>query len=358
MHANLDLPRIGAASGSFVGGVVLGYLVYRLVSARIRRSESLTRSGGVGFTVAAVRDVAIAWFTLGGLYLAISFLPLSAELHHNVGRGLLVLVILSATVIAARVTSDAIKVYALRTTGVMQASSIFITVGRLLIYIVGFLILLQTFGISIAPILTALGVGGLAVALALQDTLANLFAGVHLLASRKIKIGDYVALESGQEGYVVDINWRNTSIRQIPNNMIIIPNAKMAQAIVTNYYRPQNEMSVLVPVTVDYASDLDQVEAVTKEVIADVMRSVPGGVPSHEPVIRFNTFGEWSIGFTAILRAREYADQYLIKHEFMKRVVARYEEEGIRIPFPLVRVSTDEQLDAEFRSLGEEARRP
>ena len=192
-----------------------GHLILRIVcrSCLTQSRKSLTRSGGVGFTVAAVRDVAIAWFTLGGLYLAISFLPLSAELHHNVGRGLLVLVILSATVIAARVASDAIKVYALRTTGVMQASSIFITVGRLLIYIVGFLILLQTFGISIAPILTALGVGGLAVALALQDTLANLFAGVHLLASRKIKIGDYVALESGQEGYVVDINWRNTSIR-------------------------------------------------------------------------------------------------------------------------------------------------
>ncbi|HEV2685806.1 MAG TPA: mechanosensitive ion channel family protein, partial [Actinomycetota bacterium] len=164
------------------GGIILGYLVYRLVSARVRRSESLTRSGGVGFTIAAVRDVAIVWFTIGGAYAAISILPLTGEARHGVGRGLLVLVILSATIIAARVVSDAVKVYALRTSGVMQASSIFITVGRLLIYIVGSLILLQTFGVSIAPILTALGVGGLAVALALQDTLANLFAGVHLLA--------------------------------------------------------------------------------------------------------------------------------------------------------------------------------
>jgi len=357
LNTHFDVPRVGAAAGCFVGGIVLGYVVYRLVSARVRRSESLTRSGGVGFTIAAVRDVAIAWFTIGGAYAAISILPLRPEARHGVGRGLLVLVILSATVIAARVVSDAIKVYALRTSGVMQASSIFITVGRLLIYIVGFLILLQTFGISIAPILTALGVGGLAVALALQDTLANLFAGVHLLASRKIRIGDYVALETGQEGYVVDINWRNTSIRQLSGNMIIVPNAKVAQAVVINYYRPQNELSVLVPVTVDYASDLEQVEAVTKDVMKDVMRTVPGGVPDFEPLVRFNTFGEWAIGFTAIMRAREVADQFLIKHEFMKRLVVRYEEEGIRIPFPLIRVSTDEQLDAEFRSLGDAARR-
>jgi small-conductance mechanosensitive channel len=357
LHTTLDVTRIGAAAGSFVGGIVVGYLVYRLVSARVRRSESLTRSGGVGFTIAAVRDVAIAWFTIGGAYAAISFLPLTADARHGLGRGLLVLVIVSATIIAARVTSDAIKVYALRTSGVIQASSIFITVGRLLIYIVGFLILLQTFGISIAPILTALGVGGLAVALALQDTLANLFAGVHLLASRKIRIGDYVSLETGQEGYIVDTNWRNTSIRQLSGNMIIVPNAKMAQAIVVNYYRPQNEMNVLVPVTVDYASDLEQVEAVTKEVMKDVMRTVPGGVPDFEPLVRFNTFGDWAIGFTAIMRAREVADQFLIKHEFVKRLIVRYEEEGIRIPFPMVRVGSDEQLDEEFRRLGDDARR-
>ena len=357
MIANLDVTRVGAAGGCFGAGIVLGYLVYRVVSARLRRNESLTRWGGSDFIVSAVRDIAMVWFALGGLYASVAILRLAPEARRTVGRGLLVLVILSATIVAARVTTDAIKLYALRTSGVVQASSIFITIGRLLIYIVGFLILLQTLGISITPLLTALGVGGLAVALALQDTLANLFAGVHLLASKKIRIGDYVRLDSNEEGYVVDINWRNTSIRQLSGNMNIVPNAKMATAIVTNYYRPQNELSVLVPVTVDYASDLDHVERVTKEVMADVMRTVPGGVPDYQPVVRFNTFGEWAIGFTAILRAREFADQYLIKHEFMKRLVVRYEEEGIRIPFPLIRVSTDEQLDAEFRALGDEARR-
>jgi small-conductance mechanosensitive channel len=256
--------------------------------------------------------------------------------------------------VAARVTSDAIKLYALRTSGVVQASSIFITIGRLVIYIIGFLILLQMLGISITPILTALGVGGLAVALALQDTLANLFAGVHLLASRKIRIGDYVKLDSGEEGYVTDINWRNTSIRQIPNNMIIVPNARMASAIVTNFYRPQNEMSLLIDVGVDYASDLDRVEAVTKEVIVDVMRTVPGGVVDFEPVVRFNKFGDWAINFTAVLRAQEYADQYLIKHEFVKRLRARFEKEGIVIPFPVVRVMPDAaQLEEELERLGE-----
>ena len=348
----LDVTRAGAAGGCVLAGVVLGYLVYRLVSARLRRIESLTRWGGSDFMIAAVRDIAMVWFAMAGLYAGVAILQLTPEARHSVGRGLLVLVVLSATIVAARVASDAIKLYALRTSGVVQTSSIFITVGRLVIYIVGFLILLQMLGISITPILTALGVGGLAVALALQDTLANLFAGVHLLASRKIRIGDYVKLDSAEEGYVTDINWRNTSIRQIPNNMIIVPNAKMASAIVTNFYRPQNEMSVLVDVGVDYASDLERVEAVTKEVIEDVMRTVPGGVVDHQPVVRFNKFGEWAINFTAILRAREYADQYLIKHEFVKRLRARFQAEGIQIPFPVVRVlPEEEELEEELERL-------
>ena len=354
MFAILDVTRIGVAGGSFVAGIVLGYLVYRLVSARLRRNESLTRWGGAGFVIAAVRDIAMVWFAIGGLYAAVSVLQLAPETRRSVGRGLLVLVVLSATIVAARVTSDAIKLYALRTSGVVQASSIFITVGRLVIYIVGFLILLQMLGISITPILTALGVGGLAVALALQDTLANLFAGVHLLASRKIRIGDYVKLDSSEEGYVTDINWRNTSIRQLPNNMIIVPNAKMASAIVTNFWQPQNEMSILIDVGVDYSSDLDHVEAVTKEVITEVMRTVPGGVADFDPVVRFNRFAEWSINFTAILRAQEYADQFLIKHEFVKRLRARYQAEGINIPFPVVRVLPDEEdLEEELERLGE-----
>ena len=357
MLANLDLPRTGAATGCFVGGVVLGFAVYKLVSARIRRNESLTRWGGADFTISAVRDVAMVWFAIGGLYAAVAWLPLSHDQRHTVGRGLLSLVILSATVIGARVTSDAIKLYALRTGGVMQASSIFITIGRLLIYIVGFLILLQTLGVSIAPILTALGVGGLAVALALQDTLANLFAGVHLLASKKIRIGDYVKLETSEEGYVTDINWRNTSLRQLPNNMIIVPNAKMASAIVTNFYRPQNELSVLIDVEVDYGTDLEKVEAVTKEVIKDVMGTVDGGVPSFEPLVRFHTFGDWSIKFTAILRAQEFADQYLLKHEFVKRLRARYAAERIQMPFPIVRIAPEEEMLAhELERLRDDAR--
>jgi len=121
----------------------------------------------------------------------------------------------------------------------------------------------------------------------------------------------------------------------LPNNVALIPNEKLTKAIVTNYYLPDKEMAVLVNLGVHYDSDLKKVEKITCEVAREIMKTVPGGVPGFEPFIRYNTFGDSSIGFTVILRAKEFADQYLIKHEFIKRLHERYKKENIIIPYPI-----------------------
>jgi small-conductance mechanosensitive channel len=200
---------------------------------------------------------------------------------------------------------------------------------------VGLLVILNGLGLSITPMLTALGVGGLAVALALQEPLANFFAGLFITLAGQIRLGDYIKLDSGQEGYVVDFSWRSTRLRMLPNNLVVVPNARLAQAIVVNHHLPTQDLAVLVEVGVDYSSDLAHVERVVMETGRDVMADVPGGVPGFEPFIRYHTFGESSIDFTVILRAKEFVDQYLVKHEFIKRLHGRFAQEGIVIPFPI-----------------------
>jgi small-conductance mechanosensitive channel len=183
--------------------------------------------------------------------------------------------------------------------------------------------------------LATLGVGGLAVALALQDTLSNLFAGFHITVAKQIRIGDYVRLDSGEEGYVTDINWRTTKIKMLPNNVVLVPNEKLTKAIVTNYYLPDKEMAVTVNIGVHYKSDLNHVERVTCDVAREVMISTPGAASGFEPFIRYGGFGESSISLTVILRVKEFVDQYLIKHEFIKKLHERYAKEGIVIPYPI-----------------------
>jgi small-conductance mechanosensitive channel len=183
--------------------------------------------------------------------------------------------------------------------------------------------------------LTALGVGGLAVALALQEPLANFFAGLFITLGGQLRVGDYVKLDSGHEGYIVDFSWRSTGLRMPANNLSVVPNAELAQAIIVNHHLPSQDLAVLVEVGVDYASDLRHVERVVAEVGHDVMAEVTGGVPEFEPFIRYHTFAESSINFTVILRARKFVDQYLVKHEFVKRLHERFTQEHIVIPFPM-----------------------
>jgi small-conductance mechanosensitive channel len=206
---------------------------------------------------------------------------------------------------------------------------------RIVVLGLGLLILLDSFGVSITPIIASLGVGSLAVALALQPTLENFFAGVQLVIDKPIQVGQFIKLDSGEEGYVHKIGWRSTWVRMLPNNVVVMPNKVLINSKILNYYYPQQDLAVLVQVGVHYDSDLEHVERVTIEVGEEVMKTVQGGVPEFKPFIRYHTFADFSINFTVILRAKEFVDNYLVKHEFIKRLHKRYAKEGIVIPFPI-----------------------
>jgi small-conductance mechanosensitive channel len=241
----------------------------------------------------------------------------------------------SVTLTLAALASQLVDAYGALISPTLPVSSLTRNIAWALIAILGLLVILNGLGLSITPMLTALGVGGLAVALALQEPLANFFAGLFITLAGQIRVGDYVKLDSGQEGYVVDFSWRSTRLRMLANNLVVVPNAKLAQAIVVNHHLPSQDLAVLVDVGVDYASDLAEVERVAMDVGHEVMTHVAGGVPEFEPFIRYHTFGDSSINFTVILRAKEFVDQYVITHEFIKRLHTRFNRAGIVIPFPI-----------------------
>ncbi|MDP2599309.1 MAG: mechanosensitive ion channel family protein [Deltaproteobacteria bacterium] len=243
--------------------------------------------------------------------------------------------ILAVTFIVLKVSLRFLKIYTEKRRDVLPPTSLFSNLLKLVVLLIGLLMILQALGISIAPILTAMGVGGLAVALGLQPTLTDFFSGLQVLLSRQLRVGDYIQLDNGMAGYVHDITWRNTTVRALANNMIVIPNTKLAASIITNYCKPQREMAVLMQVGVAYDSDLKKVEQVTVETAKEVLKEYAKGVSGFEPFIRYHTFGDSSIHFTVILRAAEFVDQYIIKHEFVKALQARYAKEGINIPFPI-----------------------
>lgn len=205
---------------------------------------------------------------------------------------------------------------------------------RLTIVAIAALMILDGFDVSITPLLASLGIAGLAVALAFQDTLANFFAGVYIVADRPIQMGDYVVLEPGNEGYVERIGWRSTRIRTLGNNTIVVPNSKLAQSTIKNYSFPSRETALAIDCSVAYGSDLGEVEKVTVDVAKQVLSETKGGMKDFEPFVRYSSFGESGINFSAILRVEEFADKSLVTHEFIKALHERYQKAGIGIPYP------------------------
>lgn len=316
--------------------VLAGYLVGKIFQrfAAKRLAQLAQRSGWQDneLVIVAIASVAGFWCTLFGIHSAVLTLPLRADVSEYLRKLIVSGYIVSATFVIARMAVGYVHAHAAKVQGVLPSTSIFTNITRVAVYSLGLLVLLQSLGIPITPVLGALGVGGIAVALALQDTLSNLFSGLHLIASRQVRPGDFIQLDSGEEGYVTDVTWRNTTIRELADNMVIVPNSQLAASRVRNFCQPNTELAVLVEVGVDYDCSLDEVERITIEVAREVMAQVPGGVPSFEPLVRYHRLGDSSVDLTVHLRAKQFTDQSLIRHEFIKRLHERYEREGVKTP--------------------------
>lgn len=215
---------------------------------------------------------------------------------------------------------------------------------RVSVFGLGLLVLLDSFGVSITPILASLGIGSLAVALAIQPTLENLFSGIQIIADKPFQEGHFVKLESGEEGYVDKIGWRSTWIRLPQHNVVVVPNKLLVNAKLLNYYYPTRELVINVALGVHYNSDLEKVERVLTQVATETLRSIEGGIKDFEPTVRFHTFNNSSIDCTIALRVREFADGGIVKHEFIKRVHKRFAQEGIVIPYPIQAVNYTQEV--------------
>jgi small-conductance mechanosensitive channel len=195
--------------------------------------------------------------------------------------------------------------------------------------------LLRVFNFSLTPVLTTIGVGGLAVALGLQDTLANLFAGFYVSISGLVRIGDYIKLNTGEEGYITDINWRATTMRGTSNNLVIVPNSKLGQAIYTNYNLPDQRIGMSVSFSVGYDSDIDRVQGILLAESLAAAGNVPGLLAEPAPYVLFSPGpGESALVFQVNFNVDGFGKQYLAQSELRKRLFKRLKTEGITMPFP------------------------
>lgn len=314
--------------------LTVGIMLNKLINRRIENHLNIDESSWFYIFINALRGVPVSLCLVVGLYWIVNTINIIEPLTRLFSYILFTVIILSITRVAARTINGFISLHIERSQQKLPKTTLLNTILNVVIYAMGVLVVLQYYGISIAPILTAMGVGGMAVALALQETLANIFSGLHLILSKQLRLDDYIKLSTGEEGRVTDITWRFTTI--VPaggGNMIVIPNQKIASSNITNYSMPRKDIVISIHVGVAYDSDLDKVERVTLDVAKEVMAQIDKDV-KMEPAVRFHTFGESSIDFNVVLHSSYFEHQFLLKHEFIKALTRRYREEGIEIPYP------------------------
>jgi small-conductance mechanosensitive channel len=315
--------------------MALGYLARRLLLRALAAWTVKTQSRTGQILADSLRGPILIWIVILAVHLALQSSALPARFTNWSADPLRVLFILSLTLMGMRFAGELIRYHGAQIPGATPVTTLSQTLAQLTVLIIGVLIVLNQLRISITPILTALGVGGLAVALALQDTLSNLFAGFYVAVARQVRLGDYIKMDGGPEGYVSDISWRSTTIKTLGNNLVFVPNSKLAQAIVTNYHLPEKRLPVQLQVGVSYDSDPHQVERILLEVAGAVARDIPGMLAEPAPSVSWDPgFGDSSLGLSLNYSVADFVSQYSVRNQLRQRIFQRFREEHIRMPYP------------------------
>jgi small-conductance mechanosensitive channel len=316
--------QIGIPAVVFLCCVAAGLIARRVLFSWIRRWKVDTE------VIPVLRSPLVIWAVILGFDFATRSSTLPPHYVKPIKIGLEALWILSITIVAGQVLGNLVRKHTERSQG--HAPTLIKTLTEIFVAILGLLFLLNYLNVNIGPLLATLGVGGLAVALALQDTLSNLFAGIYISISNQIHVGDYIKLSSGEEGYVIDINWRSTRLRSLANNYTFIPNSKLGQTIFTNYHLPTKNTGMSIAFHVPFDADTDRVEALMLE--EATREKIEGLATEPLPSLLWSPVGDSWLLFTLNFDVEEFSKQFSVQSELRKRIFKRFRKEGIALPYP------------------------
>ena len=342
-----DLEETAIAVGLLAAGLVLAWGLGRVLPRVVHILTRATQTELDDMLAHEVRAPAVALVVVQAAYIALRSLSYLDGHTVTLQRLWAAATLLVAVVLIWRVVGATFRWYGARAAAGQsllgeKVLPILRRIVNVTIVLVGGVIVLDQLGIAISPLLAGLGIGGLAVALAAQPILANIFAGSYVLSDGSIRVGDFIDLDGGPTGWVEDIGWRATRIQTFDNNMVIVPNSTLADATVTNFDTGAPPVGAPVLCGVAYEEDLDAVEAIVIETLQGIVRDLPEADAGYAPLLRYQSFGESNVDFLIKLRATNRRDVGLVQHEMIKRVHARLAAAGITINYPARRLFLEE----------------
>jgi len=321
----------------FIGTIVFVTISYFILKLVVMKIAGRKKSYGEFILKQLSKPVLLLVFFIG-LYTSLRPLSVSIEYISWIDGAFFIIVILLAALLVSRIITVLMLGWLKVRRGFQRTPGLLNKAISVIIFIIAVAVILAYFKIDVTPLIAGVGLGALAIGLALQSTLSNFFAGVHLLSDKPIRVGDYIELDKDTSGIVEDIGWRSTRIRTLTDNLLIIPNGKLADSNIINYTMPRKDFTIWVPCGVAYDSDLRKVERVTLEVAKQIQQTVDGAVRDFEPVFRYREFGDSNINFITVLRIEEPMKRFLVKNEYIKALKERFDKEGIEISWPIRKI--------------------
>lgn len=335
----------------FMIALLVGYGLKRV----FHRWRVSAPTPGADLFLAVIEQLPIPLLLLAALYSVLEYLPLPKKYERGGSETIFTLVVVVVFYFLTKAIVAFLRRMAQREPRFERLTQPGIIVVRLIFVILAVIIILENLGIHLVALWTTLGVGSVAIALGLQETLSNAFAGLYIMADQPVGPGDYIKLDSGHEGYVVKIGWRATALRTLANNFVYVPNASVAKAMITNYSKPEERMSLGIAVSVSYDADPYKVEGLLIEIAQSAAEGgLEGLLALPAPSARFIPgFGASSLDFSLNVQIRRFADQYFVQSELRKKILERFNREGISMPFPTRSIQLDSSVIELFRKNNE-----
>ena len=273
---------------------------------------------------------------LAGFYYAVRSLPLTEKLELIVAGAIFVVTVGMVTFIAYRIADEILTWYALRVEerhGVFNRQLIPLVEKLVSIFLVGtaLIITLKHFNYDVLSLVTALGIGSLAIGMAAKDTLANMISGFTLMLDRPFRIGDRIQLTTGLWGDVMDIGLRSTKIKTPDHTYLIIPNSDLCNSTVVNLAFPDTRGKGRINVGVGYGSDVEKV----KRILVETALEVPDVLKEPCPEAFFTAFGDFSLNMSLFFWVNDYSQVFAVTDKVNSRLIIRLQENGIVIPYPI-----------------------
>jgi len=276
--------------------------------------------------------------TFIGFYVALLMLPLHEKLFRLLSGGLFIANISIVCILLYRILHEILLWYAerqqedeSRSAFSRQMAPVIEKITMLFIIGGALMVVLKHFNYDILSLVTALGIGSLAIGMAAKDTLAHVISGFTLMLDRPFRIGDRIQLSSGQVGDVQDIGLRSTKIKTLDNQLLIIPNSDLCNTILTNQAFPDNRIKGRINVGVSYASDAEQVKAL----LVALALEVDDVLKDPAPEAFFVSFGESALNMSLFFWVEEYGQLFATTDLINSKILARFKEKGVEIPYPI-----------------------